>query len=123
MEQAVEEAERCMHCECRKPHSCKLRIFSDEYKADRRKFMFGERKTIKKQMEHELIVYEPEKCIRCNLCVDISALQKDSLGFTNIGRGYTVEINIPFNKNMKDIFDKTALECAFACPTGAISLK
>ncbi|NPD45361.1 FAD-dependent oxidoreductase [Lentimicrobium sp. S6] len=123
MDQAVEEAGRCMHCECRKPHTCKLRIFSDEYQADRRRFMFGERKTLKKHMQHELIVYEPEKCIRCNLCVDISALQKDSLGFTSIGRGYTVEINIPFNKNMKDIFDKTALECAEACPTGAISLK
>lgn len=123
MDQAVEEAERCMHCECRKPHTCKLRIYSDEYKVDRRKFMFGERKTLKKHMQHELIVYEPEKCIRCNLCVDISALQKDSLGFTSIGRGYTVEINIPFNKNMKDIFDKTAVECAKACPTGAISLK
>lgn len=123
MDQAVEEAERCMHCECRKPQTCKLRIYSDEYKADRRRFMFGERKTLKKHMQHELIVYEPEKCIRCNLCVDISALQKDSLGFTSIGRGYTVEINIPFNKNMKDIFDKTAVECARACPTGAISLK
>lgn len=123
MEQAVEEAERCMHCDCRKPNTCKLRLYSDQYKADRRKFMFGERKTLKKQMQHEFIVYEPEKCIRCNLCVDISALQKDSLGFTSIGRGYTVEINIPFNKNMKDIFDKTAVECAEACPTGAISLK
>jgi len=122
-EQVVQEAERCMHCDCRKPHTCKLRIFSDEYGADRRRFMFGKRKTLKKQMQHQLIVYEPEKCIRCNLCVDISALQKDSLGFTSIGRGYNVEINIPFNKNMKDIFDQTAIDCAKACPTGAISLR
>lgn len=123
MEQVVEEAKRCMHCDCRKPHTCKLRLYSDAYEADRRKFLFGERKTLKKQMQHELIIYEPEKCIRCNLCVEISALQKESLGFTSIGRGYNVEMNIPFHKNMKDIFDQTAIDCANACPTGAISLR
>lgn len=117
------EAKRCMHCDCRKPHICKLRIYADEYSADRRKFLFGERKNIKKHFEHELIIYEPEKCIRCNLCVEISEKQIGHLGFTSIGRGYSVEINIPYHKNMKDIFNQTALDCAVACPTGAISLK
>ena len=120
---AIHEAARCMHCDCRKPTSCKLRIFADEYGADRRKFLFGERKKIKKYFEHELIVYEPEKCIRCNLCVEISQKQIGHLGFTSIGRGYSVEINIPFHNSMKDIFNQTAVDCAKACPTGAISLK
>lgn len=122
-EQAVIESQRCMHCDCRKPHDCKLRIFADEYGADRRKFLFGERKKVKKQFQHELIVYEPEKCIRCNLCVEISAQEKDTLGFTSIGRGFNVEINIPFNKTTDALFNKTAEKCANACPTGAISMK
>jgi ferredoxin len=120
---ARQEAQRCMHCDCRKPHTCKLRIYADEYKADRRKFIFGDRKLIQKSMEHELIVYEPEKCIRCNLCVEISEKQKGHLGFTSIGRGFEVRMKAPLNKSLKDIFNQTAIDCAVACPTGAISRK
>lgn len=123
IEQAIAEAKRCMHCDCRKPNSCKLRIFADEYQADRKKFLFGERKKIKKYFQHDIIVYEPEKCIRCDLCVEISALDKDTLGFTNIRRGFDVEISIPFNKSINKIFKNTAERCAKVCPTGAISMK
>ncbi len=121
--QAIIESTRCMRCDCRKPDTCKLRIYADEYNADRKKFAFGERKKIKKYFQHELIVYEPEKCIRCNLCVDISTKEKDILGFSSIRRGFDVEISIPFNKSIEEIFTKTAEKCANACPTGAISLK
>ncbi len=121
--QAITESTRCMRCDCRKPDTCKLRIYADEYNADRNKFSFGERKKIKKYFQHELIVYEPEKCIRCNLCVDISAKEKDTLGFSSIRRGFDVEISIPFNKSIAEIFTRTAEQCANACPTGAISLK
>jgi ferredoxin len=123
MPDIIKEASRCMHCDCRKPQTCKLRIFADEYQADRRKFIFGDRKWVQKSMEHELIVYEPEKCIRCNLCVEISEKQKGQLGFTSIGRGFEVRMKAPLNKSMKDIFNQTAIDCANACPTGAIALK
>lgn len=123
VEQAITEAKRCMHCDCRKPQSCKLRIYADEYNADRKKFLFGERKIIKKYFQHELIVYEPGKCIKCNLCVEISAREKNTLGFTSIGRGFNVEINVPFKKSLNEIFRETAKKCANACPTGAISIK
>lgn len=123
IQQVITESKRCMHCDCRKPHTCKLRNYADEYKADRKKFLYSERKKIKKKFQHELIVYEPEKCIRCNLCVEISAKEKDTLGFTSIRRGFDVEISIPFNKSIKELLNKTAVECAVACPTGAISLK
>ena len=122
-EQAIAEAARCMHCDCRKPHTCKLRIFADEYQADRRKFLYSERKKLKKYFQHELIVYEPEKCIRCNLCVEICAIETHTLGFTSIRRGFDVEISMPFDKSINEIFNKTAEKCANACPTGAISLK
>ena len=122
-EEAKTEALRCMHCDCRKPTSCKLRIYADEYQADRRRFLFGERKKIKKYLNHDLIVYEPEKCIRCNKCVEITAKEQDSVGFTSIGRGFDVEINIPLNGQISDILEKTALDCANECPTGAISIK
>ncbi len=123
IEQAMLEAKRCMHCDCRKIDNCKLRIFSDEYNVDRRKFAFGERKSIKKYDQHDLIIYEPEKCIRCNLCVDITVRNKELTGFTSIGRGFTVEINIPFTRSLSEALTNTAFDVAESCPTGAISFK
>ena len=122
-EQAQKEAARCMHCDCRKPDSCKLRIFADEYQADRKRFIFGDRKVIKKYFQHNSIVYEPEKCIRCNMCVDICTLEKDKLGFSAIGRGFDVEINMPLDYSLSDLLESTAKKCAENCPTAAISLK
>ena len=122
-EDAILEAKRCMNCDCRKPSTCKLRLYSDEYQADRRKYMYGERKTIKKYFRHETIVYEPEKCIKCNLCVEITTKNNELIGLTAIGRGFEVEINVPFNKPINEALLKTAEECANNCPTGAISKK
>ena len=122
-EQAVLEAQRCMHCDCRKIDNCKLRDLSDEYKAKQSRFMFGERKLLKKQFTHEIIVYESEKCIRCNLCVDITMKNGELKGLTTVNRGFQVEIQVPFGDSINEALTKTAIQCAKACPTGAISLK
>jgi len=122
-EEAVQEAKRCMHCDCRKPDNCKLRIYSDKYGADRRKYLSGERKLIRKYFNHETIVYEPEKCIKCGLCIDIAREEKELTGLTFVGRGFNVKVDVPFNKTLEKALTKTAGKCAEACPTGAISLK
>ena len=41
---------------------------------------------------------------------------------TFIGRGFDIEIGIPFNDHMKDGLDSIAEEVIRACPTGALSL-
>jgi NADPH-dependent glutamate synthase beta subunit-like oxidoreductase len=121
-EQAIAEAKRCLHCDCRKPTSCKLRIYSDQYGANRRKHLGPERKPLTKSIHHNLIVYEPEKCIRCGLCVEISG-KEESLGLTYIGRGFDVRISVPFNKTIAEALKKTAADCVNACPTGAMAFK
>lgn len=122
-EQAMLEAARCMHCDCRRKDNCKLRDYSTDYGADRKKFLFGERKTIKKYQQHELVIYEPEKCIRCNLCVDITVKNNESIGLSSVGRGFRVEINIPFNEELDKALAKTADEVVNSCPTGALAFK
>ncbi len=122
-EQAVIEAKRCLHCDCRKADDCKLRIFSDQYNASQAKFAFIERKSLKKYFEHELIIYEPEKCIRCNLCVDIAQKDGEKIGLSSVKRGFRVEISVPFDKNMTQALQIVAIKCANACPTGALSVK
>lgn len=119
-EQAIAEAKRCMHCDCRKPASCKLRIYADEYGVNRKRHLGPERKSLTKSVHHNLIVYEPEKCIRCGLCVEISG-KEESLGLTYIGRGFDVRISVPFNETIAEALKKTAEACVIACPTGAMA--
>ena len=121
-EQAIAEAKRCLHCDCRKPASCKLRIYSDQYGVNRKRHLGPERKPLTKSIHHNLIVYEPEKCIRCGLCVEISA-KEESLGLTYIGRGFDVRISVPFNETVAEALKKTAETCVIACPTGAMAFK
>jgi NADPH-dependent glutamate synthase beta subunit-like oxidoreductase len=121
-EEAISEASRCMHCDCRKPQSCQLRKYAAEYGANRRKHSDGKRARIKKYFQHQTIVYEPEKCIRCGLCVEISS-RDETLGLTYIGRGFDVRIGVPYNENISHALQVTAVNCAAMCPTGALSLK
>ncbi len=122
-DQAVTEAKLCMHCDCRKPDSCKLRIYAKEYHADRRKYWPEERSKLKKYVQHDLVVYEPEKCIRCGLCIEIAKKREDLVGLTFIGRGFDVRVQVPFNETLQVALEETAIECAEACPTGAIAMK
>ena len=122
-DEAVKEAMRCMHCDCRKPETCKLRIYADEYKADRKKYLIGERKTLTKHFQHDKVVYEPEKCIRCGLCVDITIQSKEIIGLSFVGRGFDVRIDVPFSQSIKEGLTHAAKKCVEACPTGALAFK
>jgi ferredoxin len=121
--EAMREAQRCLHCDCRKPVTCKLRIWSDSYHANRKKFAGHDRKHLTREIQHETVIYEPEKCIKCGLCVEISKREENALGMTFIGRGFDVRIGVPFTETIKQGLDKTAAACVAACPTGALAFK
>lgn len=121
--EAILEAQRCMHCDCRKPITCKLRIYAAEYQANRKRYAGSERKMLKKEFHHDLVVYEPEKCIRCGLCVEIAQREGENTGLTYVGRGFDVRISVPFSGTVKDGLTKSALACVEACPTGALAEK
>jgi len=122
-EEAIKEAKRCLHCDCRKLDNCKLRDCAEAYQIDRRKFAFGERNSVVKHFNHESVIYEPEKCIKCGLCIEIAVKHGEKTGFTNIGRGFTVKVAVPFNQQLNEALIVAAKECAEACPTGAIALR
>jgi hypothetical protein len=122
-EEVVAEAARCLHCECRKADNCLLRNFSDEYKAEQKRFAGPERKPVTKQFQHETVVYEPQKCIKCGICVRITAKHQEEFGLTFIGRGFDVVIGVPFSKSIREGLTHTAVEAANACPTGALAMK
>ena len=122
-EQVMEEAARCLHCDCRDLKSCRLRLYSDAYAADQKRFKSEERQLCTKQVQHDEVIYEPSKCIKCGICVRLTAKHKEDFGFTFIGRGFDVVVGIPFNESTAAGLKKVALKVADACPTGAISRK
>ena len=119
-EQALSEAARCLHCDCRKAASCKLRMYAQEYGAKGTQYK-GKRRPFVRMEDHKDIVYEPGKCISCGICVKLTRQEK--LGLTFIGRGFDVKVAVPFNQSIKDGLTTTAHEVVKACPTGALAFK
>lgn len=123
VEEAVLEARRCMHCDCRKLDNCKLRIYADEYQADRKKYVVGSRKAMTKQIQHGLVIYEPEKCIKCGICIEVSADGGERYGMAFQGRGFDVRVTTPLGIPFNEGLSQTSVACAVSCPTGALSLR
>lgn len=121
-EEARAEAERCLHCDCRNPESCKLRNLSDEFEADQKRFQTSERKIVQKFVHHEGIVYESAKCIKCGICVRLTQQHQEEFGFTFIGRGFDVKVGVPFNESVQLALRETAALVAEKCPTGALAM-
>ncbi len=121
-EEMMKEAARCMHCDCRKQTDCKLRDYSDEYVASQKRYFPKERKSVRKIFKNKPVVYEPEKCIKCGICVRITSEYKEDLGLTFIGKGFDVEVGVPFDNELVNALEKTAKLCAEGCPTGALAV-
>jgi predicted molibdopterin-dependent oxidoreductase YjgC len=121
--EAMQEAQRCMHCDCRKAHDCALRDYAIAYEADQRHYSGGGRRPFEQFTQHADILYEPGKCIRCGICVRITEREKEPLGLTFIGRGFDVRIGVPFEESLADGLRDVARACAEACPTGALCVR
>jgi NADPH-dependent glutamate synthase beta subunit-like oxidoreductase/ferredoxin len=121
-EEAVMEAKRCLHCDCRDIENCKLRDLSGQYTANQRHFAGHNRKIMTKYFAHS-IVYEPLKCIKCGICVRMTSKYQEKYGFSYIGRGFDVVIGVPFNESVEAGLAETSEKVAKACPTGALSVK
>lgn len=117
-----DEAGRCLHCDCRKRVSCGLRKWASDYGAEKKKYNTTEK------IDYRIIgsgdiMLEPGKCIRCGLCVAIAEKHGESIGLSFVGRGFDMEIQVPFNHDLDEGVRKSAAECVAACPTAAIAFR
>ena len=115
------EAARCLHCDCRKPESCKLRQYAERYGADPREFPADERKHVQLIGHNEAVVFEPGKCVKCGLCVRITKRAGEELGLAFTGRGFNTQVTVPFGESLQNGLRIATAECVAACPTGALA--
>jgi NADPH-dependent glutamate synthase beta subunit-like oxidoreductase len=120
--QARDEAQRCLHCDCRKADNCKLRQYAHDYQAKARRYK-GDLRLFEQYLQHADVIFEPGKCIDCGLCVQITARAGEALGLTFMGRGFDVRVAVPFEHSIAEGLKQTAHECVTACPTGALAFK
>jgi ferredoxin len=123
IKQAIKEAQRCLHCDCREKNNCVLRDLSSKYKANQRIYKIDNPKRTVKNLEHKTIIFEKLKCIKCGICIQTAKKEGEETGFAFHGRGFDVEIAIPIEKKINEISEKSAINCAKNCPTGAIALR
>ncbi len=117
-----EEAGRCLHCDCRKRVSCDLRKWTSEYGAEKKKYTTTEEYDYRVLGSGD-VMFEPGKCIRCGICVAVAEKHGESIGLAFVGRGFDMEIQVPFNHNLDEGVRKSAAECVAACPTAAIAFR
>ncbi len=121
-QEALKEAQRCLHCDCRKKHSCKLRKLGTEFNASPSAYK-GKTRPFEIHHNHPEIIYEPAKCIDCGICIKIAQKNSEKLGLAFIGRGFNVKVAVPFDEKLKDGLTACALQCVENCPTGALAKK
>jgi ferredoxin len=122
LDRVVEQAGRCLHCDCRALAGCKLRHYAALYGAEPGRFKSGRRPLVI-QIQPSGILYEPGKCIDCGLCVQIVEAAREPLGLTFVGRGFDVRIGVPFHRSLEEALGKVAAQCVAACPTAALAFR
>jgi ferredoxin len=116
---ASEQAHRCLSCGCESHGNCRLERYAQLYGVDPSRF--GSRQRSYEVIGREgSVLFEPGKCIKCGLCIEIAAQTAEPLGLTFVGRGFDVRLTVPFRGGMDDALTKAATECVAACPTGAL---
>lgn len=117
------EAARCLHCDCRKPASCKLRRYAAQYGADASEYPADERGHLQLIGQHGSVIFEPGKCIKCGLCIEVAKRGGEPLGLAFTGRGLNTKVTVPFEENLQAGLQQSARECVEICPTGALAFR
>lgn len=121
--EATQESGRCMHCDCRKAEACKLRDHMEAQVTGPMHVPAGSRKPVERNITHAGVIFEPGKCIKCGLCVSITAGAGEKPGLAFLGRGFDAVVGIPFGASLQEALGTSAGKCVAECPTGALAWK
>lgn len=117
--EALNESLRCLHCDCRKKNSCKLREHAEVFQAKQSRFS-GERIRFS-QLVFRDYIFEQGKCIKCGICTRISEKKRIKYGFSFLKRGFDTRVGVPFNKYENPELNGIMSSIIMNCPTGALA--
>ncbi len=117
---AAEQSVRCFGCTCLAHNNCKLEYWSAFYGANPNRFP-RERRACEVIGRESSVFFEPGKCIKCELCIKIAEKAGEPLGLAFVGRGFDVQLSVPFDGDLDAALSKVASQCVAACPTAALS--
>ncbi|MGI9429840.1 MAG: FAD-dependent oxidoreductase [Bythopirellula sp.] len=121
-QQARDEANRCLDCDCSALDTCGLHHYAAMYQCDAHRFRGSERH-FEGRIEGDNVVLEPGKCILCGICVQLSCAADDAVGLAMLGRSIESRIGPPPGVRLDQALGSASRACADACPTGAITLR
>jgi hypothetical protein len=100
--EAVQEAARCLHCDCRSSGDCLLQHYAEVYGTDASRFR-SERRPFQQQVFSSGVIFEAGKCIDCGICVKLAELANEPLGLSFTGRGFAMRLAAPFGHSRRHV--------------------
>lgn len=120
---ALNDAGRCLHCDCLKRVSCRLRQYATEYGLGPRLKRTIPRPFVKPIAQSDTIIFEPGKCIKCGICVELTRSAGVRPGMTIAGRGFDACVRPALGATLAEGLGVVAAECVRACPTAALAYR
>lgn len=122
LENALDEANRCLECGCHDVFECDLYRLANEYPVKPDRFD-GDKTTQPLYDDHPYILRDQNKCILCGMCVRVCDEVMDVAALGLVNRGFDTVVAPELGK----AFDQTKCvscgQCVTLCPTGALQEK
>lgn len=114
---AAQQSNRCFPRDCPAHGACKLERCAAIYGAEPSRFA-GQRLPYEVIGRECAVRFEPGKCIKCELCIKVAERAAEPLGPTFVGRGFDVQLAVPFGRSMDAGLSRVAAECVAAWSHG-----
>lgn len=119
----IREAARCLHCDCAKLRSCKLRAYAEEHGLGPQIKRALIRPGFRAVRYAGRVQFEPGKCIKCGICVELTRKDGRAAGMTFAGRGLDSRVEPALGATLEQALGASAEACVRACPTAALAFR
>jgi formate dehydrogenase major subunit len=122
LNEALEEAKRCLECGCKSVNDCKLFDYGNDYSCSSNAFE-GQTRDYEIEKDNPYLYRDMNKCILCGLCVRSCEQILDIEAVGLVGRGFDSNVLPALGKKLIDTQCISCSKCLSVCPTGALQEK